>query len=215
MRRPDSRRRSGKEEVDVSDTSVPHDALRVTTCDTDQTLAAASGLFNQYRRSYGEPPDEDERTLGWLTDMVETNMLAVYTASLGSSAGTPPIGLATCHAVWLERASGLARESVDEVALYANHRATRLIATGTPAMANRCAGSPGLAENRSRTSHWSPFATTPPPRSAPSVSPRAVKARNRAPSSTVAEAVVVVVSSLMRFPRRLVRPLATVHEASD
>lgn len=98
--RPAERRgRGGKEEVDMRDTSVPCDMLRVTTCDTDETLAAASGLFNQYRHSYGEQPDQDERTLGWLTDMVESNMLTVYTASLDSPADTPPIGLATCHAI--------------------------------------------------------------------------------------------------------------------
>jgi hypothetical protein len=51
------------------------DTLRITTCDSDDTLSAASGLFNQYRHHYGEPPDEDERTFGWLTDMVRSNML--------------------------------------------------------------------------------------------------------------------------------------------
>ena len=48
----------------MSDTSVPQDAVRVTSCDTDETLAAAGGLFNQYRRHYGESPDADERTMG-------------------------------------------------------------------------------------------------------------------------------------------------------
>jgi ribosomal protein S18 acetylase RimI-like enzyme len=70
----------------------------VTTCDTDETLAAASGLFNQYRRHYGEPPDGDGRTLGWLTDMVRSHMLTVYTASVDSSADAP-VGLATSHAI--------------------------------------------------------------------------------------------------------------------
>ena len=73
--------------------------LRVTTCDTDETLAAASGLFNQYRHHYGEPPDQDERTLGWLTDMVQSNMLTVYTAFVDSWGDAPPIGLATGHAI--------------------------------------------------------------------------------------------------------------------
>ncbi len=73
--------------------------LRVTTCDTDETLAAASGLFNQYRHHYGEPPDGDERTVGWLTDMVRSQMLTVYTASVGSAPDPPPIGLATGHAI--------------------------------------------------------------------------------------------------------------------
>ena len=82
----------------MSDSSVPRHTLRVTTCDTDETLAAASGVFNEYRHSYGEQPDIDERTLGWLTDMVRSNMLTVYTAS-ASPADAPPIGLATCHAV--------------------------------------------------------------------------------------------------------------------
>ena len=83
----------------MSDASVPRDTLRVTTCDTDETLAAASGLFNQYRHQYGEPPDADERTLGWLADMVRSNMLMVYTASVDAPADTPPIGLATAHPI--------------------------------------------------------------------------------------------------------------------
>jgi ribosomal protein S18 acetylase RimI-like enzyme len=82
-----------------SDISVPRDTLRVTTCDTDETLAAASALFDQYRHHYGEPPDGDGRTLGWLTDMVQSRMLTVYTASVDSSADAPPIGLATGHAI--------------------------------------------------------------------------------------------------------------------
>ncbi len=73
--------------------------LRVTTCDTDETLAAASVLFNHYRRHYGQPPGADEHTLGWLTDMVRSSMLTVYTASVDAAAGAPPIGLATGHAI--------------------------------------------------------------------------------------------------------------------
>lgn len=83
----------------TSDTSVPRDTLRITACDTAETIAAASGLFNQYRHHYGEPPDGDDRTLGWLTDMVESTMLTVYTATAGSPADAPPIGLATGHAI--------------------------------------------------------------------------------------------------------------------
>jgi GNAT superfamily N-acetyltransferase len=83
----------------MSDISVPRDTLRVTTCDTDETLAAASGLFDHYRHHYGEPPDGDGRTLVWLTDMVQSRMLTVYTASVDSSADAPPIGLATGHAI--------------------------------------------------------------------------------------------------------------------
>ena len=83
----------------MSDPSIPRDRLRVTTCETDETLAAASGLFNQYRHHYGEPLDGDERALGWLTDMVRSKMLTVYTASVDSPAHAPPIGLATGHAI--------------------------------------------------------------------------------------------------------------------
>jgi ribosomal protein S18 acetylase RimI-like enzyme len=83
----------------LNDTSAPRDALRVTTCDTDESLAAASGLFNQYRHLYGAPPDGDERALAWLTDMVRSNMLTVYTASVDAPTHAPPIGLATAHAV--------------------------------------------------------------------------------------------------------------------
>jgi ribosomal protein S18 acetylase RimI-like enzyme len=86
-------------EADMSDTSAPRDTLRVTTCDTDETLAAASGLFNQYRHHYGESPDADERTLGWLTGMVQSKMLTVYTASVDSPTDAPPIGVATGHAI--------------------------------------------------------------------------------------------------------------------
>ena len=90
----------------MSDGSVPGDTLRVTTCETDETLAAASILFNQYRHHYGEPPDGDERTFGWLADMVRSEMLTVYTASVDSSADAPPIGLATGHAVPASLAMG-------------------------------------------------------------------------------------------------------------
>ena len=83
----------------MSDISVPRDTLRVTTCDTDETLAAAGGLFNQYRHHYGQPPDGDGRTVGWLTDMVRSDILTVYTASLDSPSDAPPIGLATVHAI--------------------------------------------------------------------------------------------------------------------
>lgn len=90
----------------MSDTSVPKKALRVTTCDTDETLAAASVLFNQYRSHYGEPPDADERTIGWLTDMVQSQMLTIYTAAVESAAEAAPIGLATGHAIPASLAMG-------------------------------------------------------------------------------------------------------------
>jgi len=83
----------------MSDGAVPGDTLRVTTCETDATLAAASILFNHYRHHYGEPPDGDERTFGWLSDMVRSEMLTVYTASVASPAAAPPIGLATGHEI--------------------------------------------------------------------------------------------------------------------
>ncbi|MGH3353404.1 MAG: GNAT family N-acetyltransferase [Nocardioides sp.] len=88
----------------MSDTPA-RNTPRVTTCDTDEKLAAASILFNQYRHHYGEPPDEDERTLGWLTDMVRSGLLTVYTASV-DPADSPPIGLATSHAVPASLAMG-------------------------------------------------------------------------------------------------------------
>jgi ribosomal protein S18 acetylase RimI-like enzyme len=88
-----------KGEANMSDPSVPEEALRVTTCDTDETLAAASVLFNQYRHHYGEPPAAADRTIGWLTDMVQSHMLTIYTASVNSTADASPIGLATAHAI--------------------------------------------------------------------------------------------------------------------
>jgi GNAT superfamily N-acetyltransferase len=90
----------------MSDPSVSKEALRVTTCDTDETLAAASVLFNQYRSHYGEPPDADERTIDWLTDMVQSNMLTIYTASVDSPADASPIALATAHAIPASLAMG-------------------------------------------------------------------------------------------------------------
>lgn len=83
----------------MSDISAPRDTVRVTTCDTDEALLAASDLFDQYRQHYGEPSDPTGRTHGWLTDMVRSHLLTVYTASVESSADAPPIGLATSHAI--------------------------------------------------------------------------------------------------------------------
>ena len=90
----------------MDDTESPRDTVRITTCDTDETIAAASGVFNQYRHHYGESPDDDERTPGWLTEMVRSSMLTVYTASVDSPADAPPIGLATGHAVPASLAMG-------------------------------------------------------------------------------------------------------------
>jgi ribosomal protein S18 acetylase RimI-like enzyme len=73
--------------------------LRVTACDTDETLAAASGLFNEYRHHYGQPSDADGRTLDWLIEMVRLKMLSVYTASVDSPADAPAIGVATAHPI--------------------------------------------------------------------------------------------------------------------
>ncbi|MCM0621934.1 GNAT family N-acetyltransferase [Nocardioides bruguierae] len=73
--------------------------MQVTNCDTDETLAEASRLFNQYRHHYGQSSDEDDRTLDWLTDMVQSKMLKVYTAHMDSPVPGPPIGLATSHAI--------------------------------------------------------------------------------------------------------------------
>jgi ribosomal protein S18 acetylase RimI-like enzyme len=80
--------------------------VRITTCDTDETLAAASVLFNQYRHHYGEPPDADGRSLGWLTEMVRSSMLTVYTASVGPRSDAAPVGLATAHATPTSLAMG-------------------------------------------------------------------------------------------------------------
>lgn len=82
----------------MSDPSGQGQMLRVTTCDTDETLAAASDLFDRYRHHYGEPHDAAGRTLRWLTDMVRSNMLTVYTAAADAPYALP-IGLATSHAV--------------------------------------------------------------------------------------------------------------------
>lgn len=90
----------------MSSRSVPNEALRVVTCETDESLAAASVLFNQYRHLYGQPPDADERTIGWLTDMVQSKMLTIYTAFVDPSEDAPPIGLATSHAVPASLAMG-------------------------------------------------------------------------------------------------------------
>src|SRR5438309_6086142 len=85
--------------ANMNDRAAPGNILRVRTCDSDETLAAASGLFNEYRHHYGQPPDADERTLGWLIEMVRSNMLTVYTASVDSSVNRAPIGVTTAHPV--------------------------------------------------------------------------------------------------------------------
>lgn len=90
----------------MTDPSVPKKALRVTACETEETIAAASVLFSHYRRHYGESPDADDRTIGWLTDMVRSGMLTIYTASVGSAADASPIGLATAHATPASLAMG-------------------------------------------------------------------------------------------------------------
>ncbi len=77
----------------------PGGGVRITTCHTAKTLAGAGSLFTRYRLHYGESAHEDERTVGWLTQMVRSEMLTVYTASTGSPRDAPPIGLATAHAV--------------------------------------------------------------------------------------------------------------------
>lgn len=83
----------------MSGTPVPRDTLRITACHTDEALTVASRLFIQYRHHYGQSPDADERTLGWLTNMVRSNMLTVYLATVDSRADAPAVGLATGHAV--------------------------------------------------------------------------------------------------------------------
>ena len=89
----------------MSDTAATGNTLRVTPCDSDEALAAASALVNQYRHHYGQPVDTDGRTLGWLTDMVRSKMLTVYTASVGP-VDAPPVGLATAHPVPASLAMG-------------------------------------------------------------------------------------------------------------
>lgn len=84
----------------MGDNSIPTAALRVTTCDTEEALAAAGVLFDAYRHHYGMPPPATgESTVGWLTEMVRSNMLTIFTASATSPAGSPPIGLATSHVI--------------------------------------------------------------------------------------------------------------------
>ncbi len=71
----------------MNDDPLRRNTLLVTTCDTDEALEAASGLFTQYRHHYGMRPSADERPLDWLTEMVRSDMLTVYTASVGPAAG--------------------------------------------------------------------------------------------------------------------------------
>lgn len=89
----------------MDDTSGTTGTLRITTCDTAEALAEASRLFNHYRHHYGEPLEQDERALEWLTDMVRSRMLTVYTARVDAP-DAPPIGLATGHEVPASLAMG-------------------------------------------------------------------------------------------------------------
>ncbi len=70
--------------------------LRVTSCDTDETLVVAADLFNHYRHHYGES-DGDARARDWLSEMVRTRQLMVYAAFMTSGLGDAPVGLATAH----------------------------------------------------------------------------------------------------------------------
>ncbi|WP_224273979.1 GNAT family N-acetyltransferase [Nocardioides lacusdianchii] len=70
--------------------------LRVTSCDTDETLAVAAGLFNHYRHHYGES-DGEARARDWLSEMVRTRQLMVYAAFMTSGPDDAPVGLATAH----------------------------------------------------------------------------------------------------------------------
>jgi GNAT superfamily N-acetyltransferase len=83
----------------MSDAASIGDTVRVTRCETEETLAAASALFNQYRHHYSQPSDADARTLGWLVEMVESKMLTVHTAFVDSRVEAPPVGLATAHPI--------------------------------------------------------------------------------------------------------------------
>jgi ribosomal protein S18 acetylase RimI-like enzyme len=73
--------------------------VRVTVCETDESLEAATDLFNEYRHHYGQPSDTDERTFGWLADMVQSAMLSVYMASVDAPGVGHAIGVATAHSM--------------------------------------------------------------------------------------------------------------------
>lgn len=70
------------------------DAWQVMACTSDGDLATAAVLFDQYRQHYGARPGADGRSYGWLTEMVGSEVLSVYTAC---RSGAPPVGLATAH----------------------------------------------------------------------------------------------------------------------
>ncbi|WP_193607409.1 GNAT family N-acetyltransferase [Nocardioides lijunqiniae] len=88
----------------MRDSRAPAGGVRVTTCDTAGSLAAAVGLFDEYRHHYGAPRDADGRTLGWLTEMLESGLLTVHLAWADSA--DAPIGLATSHVVPASLAMG-------------------------------------------------------------------------------------------------------------
>jgi len=84
---------------------VPGNAPVITTCETDETLAAASVVFEAYRRHYRQETDDPARTRRWLSRMVESGLLTVFTASM--DAGAPPVGIATGHPVPASLSTGL------------------------------------------------------------------------------------------------------------
>lgn len=83
----------------MGDTASNGAGLHIAECRTAESLAAASGLFNEYRHHYGQSSAADARTFGWLSTMVESGVLRVYAASMEplSPAQPRPIGLATSH----------------------------------------------------------------------------------------------------------------------
>ncbi|MXG91792.1 GNAT family N-acetyltransferase [Nocardioides flavescens] len=91
----------------------------VTACETAETLAAASKVFDAYRCHYGQPADAAQ-TLRWLTRMTEAGLLTVFTAALED--GTEPVGLATAHPVPASLGAGLTWQLRD---LYVDPRARR------------------------------------------------------------------------------------------
>jgi len=99
---------------------VPGNAPVITTCETDETLAAASVVFEAYRRHYRQETDDPARTRRWLTRMVETGLLTVCMAALEE--GAPPFGIATGHPVPASLSTGLSWQLGD---LYVDPTARR------------------------------------------------------------------------------------------
>lgn len=78
----------------MTDRSMTPDAVPIHRCDGPGDLAVAAEVFDRYRSHYGQPTDLD-RTLAWMSEMVDALRLTVFVARPRAGDTTEPVGVAT------------------------------------------------------------------------------------------------------------------------